>query len=373
MKILIIGSDGYIGWPLGFHLEAAGHDVYRMDNLIKRQHEKLLGVRPLLPVNLVDREVPYSQASATNCDYLLKMFDVWEIDVVVHLGEMPSAPLSQIDFSWAKWTQENNILGTLALIWAAIGADKTPHIVKLGTMGEYGTPNIPIEEGWLNVCHKGYNDRVLFPKKPGSFYHASKVADSTNLEFACRAYGLRVTDLNQGVVWGTSTPQCPFDSPRRTSFHYDEVFGTVINRFTAQAAAGVPMTVYGSGLQTRGFIHLVDSLRCIQIACENPPAEGEFRVFNQLTELLSVGQIAEVIHSATGALYEKIEDPRVEDQRHLYKVAYEGLQLLGLDRPQLFGEGHAQNIVAKLVQLADLKSHHAALAAPPKVTWRKGK
>lgn len=370
-RILIIGSDGYIGWPLSCYLESRGANVYRMDNLIKRQHERLLGVRPILPCNLEDRMVPYAQVSATNYDSLLNILNVWEIDVVVHLGEMPSAPLSQIDHSWAKWTQENNVLGTLALIWAAIGADKMPHIVKLGTMGEYGTPNIPIEEGWLDVKHKGYSDRLLFPKKPGSFYHCSKVHDSTNLEFACRVYGLRVTDLNQGVVWGTSTPQCPFDSPQRTSFHYDEIFGTVINRFAAQAAAGVPLTIYGSGLQKRGFIHLLDSLRCIEIACSNSPEEGEFRVFNQLTELLSIGQIAQTFHEATGAKYELIEDPRVEDQKHLYLVNFEGLRILGMRDPHLFTQGDAQNIVGRLCELVNMDEHREAIAAAPKVKWRK--
>lgn len=371
MKIMILGSDGYIGWPLSRYLEDRGHDVYRVDNLCKRQHERLLGVKPLLPAELADRAVPYAQVSASNYEWLVTMLGTWEVDVVVHLGQMPSAPLSMVDHGWASMTQKENVLGTLALAWAVATAEKRPHIVKLGTMGEYGTPNIPIEEGWLDVTHRGHTDRVLFPKKPGSFYHCSKVHDSTNLEFACRAWGLRVTDLNQGVVWGTSTPQCPLDSPQRTSFHYDEIFGTVINRFAAQAAADLPMTIYGSGLQKRGFIHLMDSLRCIELACLNPPEEGEFRVFNQLTQLLSVGQIAQIFADATGARHEKLEDPRVEDQRHLYEVAYSGLPELGLRDVQLFNTHHAQNIVGKLCQLADIDAHREAIAREPWVKWRR--
>lgn len=208
MRVLVIGADGYIGWPLCRYLEARGYTVFSMDSYIKRTQERRLGITPLLPLS--DRLQCGTWEETTLDEFALyEIVDKAEPDAVVHLGEQPSAPLSMLSRGWAYATQENNVLGTLNLIFAAAHAAKRPHIIKLGTMGEYGTPNIPIEEGWLDLTHKGHTDRVLFPKKPGSWYHASKVHDSANLEYACRVWGLQVTDLNQGVVWGLETDECP--------------------------------------------------------------------------------------------------------------------------------------------------------------------
>ena len=216
-------------------------------------------------------------------------------DTIVHFGEQRAAPYSMIDQAHCVYTQTNNIVGNLNVMYAIADIDRDIHLVKLGTMGEYGTPNIDIEEGWLEVEHNGRRDRVLYPKRPGSFYHLSKVHDSHNIEFGCRIWGLRATDLNQGVVYGADTEQTKLDPRLATRFDYDGVFGTVLNRMVIQAVLGHPLTVYGNGSQTRGLINIVDTVECIRLASENPADRGEFRVFNQFTEHLSVRQIAETI------------------------------------------------------------------------------
>src|SRR5207302_9459050 len=188
----------------------------------------------------------------------------------------------------AVQTQRNNVLGTLNVLHALTKYVPEAQLVKLGTMGEYGTPNIDIEEGWLDVELNGRSDRLPFPKMPGSFYHLSKVHDSHNIHFACRVWGLAATDLNQGVVYGIATDETELHPELRTSFHYDAVFGTALNRFCAQAVAGVPLTVYGAGGQKRGFLNIRDTLECVRLAAENPAERGEVRVFNQFTEVFSV-------------------------------------------------------------------------------------
>ena len=209
-------------------------------------------------------------------------------DAIVHFAEQRAAPYSMVDRKHAVYTQVNNVVGNLNVLYAIAEINPDIHLVKLGTMGEYGTPNIDIEEGWLDVEHKGRRDRVLFPKRPGSFYHLSKVHDSHNIEFACRIWGIRATDLNQGVVYGQQTPETALDDRLATRFDYDAVFGTVLNRFVIQSVLGQPLTIYGNGTQTRGIIEIRDTVRCIQLACENPADKGEFRVFNQITEFMSL-------------------------------------------------------------------------------------
>ena len=372
-RVLILGAAGYIGWPLSLYLKRRGHEVFTLDNGNKAFWRDDLGIAPLAFRTSTNPLSNNSSQDVTDKG-IYYVFDRYAPEAVVHLAEQPSAPLSMLNYHWTHETVANNVMGTLSVMHAtAHYAARTgimPHIVKLGTMGEYGTPNIPIEEGWLDVTHKGHTDRVLFPKKPGSFYHASKVADSTNLEFGCRAWGLRVTDLNQGVVWGMETEDTPWDSDAlRTEFHYDEIFGTVINRFAAQAAAYHPLTIYGSGLQIRGFIHLQDSLRCIELAINNPAAEGEFRVFNQLSELLSIGGIAQIFTDGMGTEMRHIPDPRVEDQRHLYEVAYSALPELGFTNPRLFTEDEAVDMVMTIGETPGLEDHYEAITTPPVVLW----
>lgn len=335
MKVLILGADGYLGWPTALHLWKAKHHVLTVDNYSKRMLEMQEGVSPLVPVPLLtersdDAGIPCEILDiATQRQGLYNLIEHYEPDAIVHYAEQPSAPYSMKSAKACIDTQTNNVVGTLNVIMAVLHHKEVnehydPHIIKLGTMGEYGTPNIDIEEGWLDVSHNGREDRVLYPKKPGSWYHLSKVHDSHNLEFAARIYGLRITDLNQGIVYGYRT------SDTITSFHYDATFGTVINRFITQAAVGEPLTVYGEGGQTRGYLNIKDTVECIRLAVENPPDEGEFRIFNQFTEQWSVRELARKVSGVTGATIRYIENPRVEEEDHYYNAKHTGLEKLGL-------------------------------------------
>jgi UDP-sulfoquinovose synthase len=268
------------------------------------------------------------------------MVSDFEPDTIVHFGEQRAAPYSMIDQAHAVYTQTNNVVGNLNVMYAIADIDRDIHLVKLGTMGEYGQPNIDIEEGWLEVEHKGRTDRMIYPKRPGSFYHCSKVHDSVNLEFGCRIWGMRVTDLNQGVVYGAETEQTKLDPRLATRFDYDAVFGTVLNRFIIQAVLGHPLSVYGNGSQTRGLINIVDTVECIRIASENPADRGEFRVFNQMTETKSINELAETVASeypnwsganGQGVRIDHVDNPRVEIYDHYYKVVHTALESLGLE------------------------------------------
>jgi UDP-sulfoquinovose synthase len=273
-----------------------------------------------------------------------------------------------IDQEHAVYTQTNNVVGTLNVMYAIADLDRDIHLVKLGTMGEYGTPNIDIEEGWLEVEHNGRRDRVLYPKRPGSFYHLSKVHDSHNIEFACRIWGIRATDLNQGVVYGADTPQTKLDPRLATRFDYDGVFGTVLNRMVIQAVLGHPLTVYGNGSQTRGLINLVDTVECIRIAAENPAARGEFRVFNQMTEQMSVRQIAETIAAEYPgeATIEHLENPRLEAENHYYNAKHSALGQLGL-KPTLL----SMALLDHMFDVVERHNHRVDPAAiTPTVDWR---
>lgn len=341
MRVMILGGDGQIGWALALHLSAAEHNVAIVDSGVRRDIDRSLGIDSLVPIsNLYKRIIAWREIGGP----WLKRYDVdllsysdlryaladFRPDTVVHLAEQRSAPYSMKGQQEAAYTQRNNVIGTLNLIYAVAEINPTIHIVKLGTMGEYGTPNIDIEEGWLDIEHNGRRDRVLYPKKAGSWYHLSKVHDSNNLEFACRAWGLRVTDLNQGVVYGHWTEQTAIAAPLATRMDYDGIFGTVLNRFVAQAALGHPLTVYGDGTQKRGFIGLRDVMQCIELAIQNPPLAGEFMVFNQMTETFSVVELAQKVQKLTGAQIRHLPNPRVEDAEHYYNVKHVSLSELGL-------------------------------------------
>jgi UDP-sulfoquinovose synthase len=274
-----------------------------------------------------------------------------------------------IDRAHAVYTQQNNVVGNLNLLFAIAETNPDIHLVKLGTMGEYGTPNIDIEEGWLDVEHKGRRDRVMYPKRPGSFYHLSKVHDSHNIEFACRVWNLRATDLNQGVVYGQQTPETVRDERLATRFDYDAVFGTVLNRFVIQAVIGHPLTVYGTGGQTRGTIDIRDTVRCVQLACENPADRGEFRVFNQITEWMSVKDIAETIRAASpeDVTIEYLDNPRVELPEHYFNVTHTKLLELGL-QPHLLSD----TLIESLFEVTKRYAHRVRPEALlPTVNWRK--
>lgn len=347
MRILVLGGDGYLGWPTAMYFSARGHDVAIIDNMIKRYWEAEVGVEPLIPIRSLKQRVAQWRALtghsievtvadiANNNRQVYNVLERFKPDAIVHYAEQPSAPFSMMDRQKCVDTQTNNIAGTINLMFGLRHSCPDAHIVKLGTMGEYGTPNIDIEEGWIEIEHKGRRDRMLYPKKPGSFYHLSKVADSHNLEFGCRAWGMRVTDLNQGVVYGIETDEINLDKDLATSFHYDAIFGTVLNRFITQAVAGSPLSVYGRGGQTRGFLNIRDTLRCVELAVLNPADAGEFRVFNQFTEQFSVSQLADAVNRVGSSLgfktkIEHVPNPRVEAEEHYYNAQHSRLVDLGL-------------------------------------------
>jgi UDP-sulfoquinovose synthase len=280
--------------------------------------------------------IGHTVGDLTDWDVVEAVFRDVRPDAVVHYGEMPSAPYSMKDREHAVFTQTNNVVGTLNVLFAMELFAPGSHLVKLGTMGEYGTPDIDIEEGFIEIHHKGRSDVLPFPKMPGSFYHLSKVHDSHNIHFACRVWGLRSTDLNQGVVYGIETEETALDPRLATRFDYDDVFGTALNRFCVQAVIGHPLTVYGLGGQTRGYLNIVDTIRCVELAVLNPPEPGEYRVFNQFTEEFSIVELAEIVRRA-GADHglhvrvEAIDNPRVEMERHYYNPVHTKLLDLGLE------------------------------------------
>lgn len=379
MRILVLGADGYLGWPTALHLSEAGHEVGVLDNFARRGYDHELGVDTLVPIcSLVERIRAWQEVSGkvltpyigdlTDAAFTTDAVRDFRPDAIVHFAEQRAAPYSMIDRAHAVYTQSNNVVGTLNLLYAIAEVDPAIHLVKLGTMGEYGTPNIDIEEGWLEITHNGRTDRMLYPKKPGSFYHLSKVHDSHNIEFACRIWGLRATDLNQGIVYGQQTEQTVRDARLATRFDYDAVFGTVLNRFVIQAVLGTPLTVYGDGSQTRGMIEIRDTVECIRLACENPAAAGEFRVFNQMTESFRIEQLAKtVVEAFPGqAEVEFLDNPRVEQQEHYYNVVHSALPNLGL-KPHLL----SNTLIESLFPIVDANRDRVELDAMlPGVRWR---
>src|SRR5579884_2356826 len=386
MQILVLGGDGYLGWPTALHLSALGHEVAVNDNFARRRYDEEMGVESLVPIySLEERVAAWAELTGKSivtyvgdlmdAPFVHQMVRDFQPETIVHFGEQRAAPYSMIDQAHAVYTQTNNVVGTLNVMYAIGDIDRDIHLVKLGTMGEYGTPNIDIEEGWLDLEHNGRRDRVLYPKRPGSFYHLSKVHDSHNIEFGCRIWGLRATDLNQGVVYGADTAQTRLDPRLATRFDYDGVFGTVLNRMVIQAVLGHPLTVYGNGSQTRGLINIVDTVECIRLAAENPADPGEFRVFNQMTEALSIRQIAETVASeypnwpsARGEVKIKhVENPRVELEDHYYKVTHTALVELGL-KPTLL----STTLIDHLFDVVERHKDRVDLAAiMPTVKWRE--
>ena len=379
MRILVLGGDGYLGWPTALHLSDRGHDVAVLDNFARRSYDEELGLQSLVPIESLHQRVRAWQEVSGRClelfvgdlldaEFLLDAVRRFRPAAIVHYAEQRSAPYSMIDRKHAVYTQHNNVIGTLNLMFAIAEVDPDIHLVKLGTMGEYGTPNIDIEEGWLTVEHNGRTDRMLYPKKAGSFYHLTKVHDSHNIEFGCRTWGLRATDLNQGVVYGQQTDQTVRDQRLATRFDYDAVFGTVLNRFVIQAVLGHPLTIYGSGGQTRGLIDIRDTIECIRLACENPAAPGEFRVFNQITETMSVADIAKTVAATFpgNVEVEYLDNPRVELDEHYYNVVHTGLVGLGL-QPHLLSDTLIDSlfaVAARHIDRADLSLMR------PTINWR---
>jgi UDP-sulfoquinovose synthase len=353
MRVLILGGDGYLGWPTAMRFSGQGHEVGVVDSFARRRWVEEAGSHSLTPItSLEERLQAWSEVSGKDIEpfvgdisegtFITDVIREFEPEAIVHYGEQPSAPWSMRSVDNAVVTQANNVIGSLKLLWAMRDYAPDAHLIKLGTMGEYGTPNIDIEEGFIEIEHKGRKDTLPFPKLPGSLYHLSKVHDSHNIHFACRIWGLKATDLNQGVVYGIETPETKLDERLITRFDYDELFGTALNRFAVQAVIGHPLTVYGKGGQTRGFLNIVDTLQCVMLTAENPPAPGEYRVFNQFTEVFNVADLAEKVRHAGGEVgidvqVDHVVNPRLELEEHYYNPTHTKLLELGLE-PTLLSE-----------------------------------
>jgi UDP-sulfoquinovose synthase len=382
VKVLVVGGDGYCGWATALYLSERGYDVAIVDSLIRRHWDQQLGVDTLTPIapilrradrwrELTGKKIDVFIGDICDYPFVQSFMRRFEPEAILHFGEQRSAPFSMIDREHAVMTQVNNVAGNLNLLWAIKEFNPAIHLVKLGTMGEYGQPNIDIEEGYITIQHNGREDRLPYPMQPGSFYHLSKVHDSHNIRFACKIWGLRATDLNQGVVYGILTDQTGMDDMLINRLDYDEVFGTALNRFCIQAAIGHPLTVYGSGGQTRGFLDIRDTIRCMEIAVANPAASGEFRVFNQFTEQFSVLDLANMVKQAgddAGLNVElrHIENPRVEKEAHYYNAKNTQLRDLGLV-PHCLSE----SLLTSLLQFAiRYKERVDPTQIMPTVTWK---
>lgn len=382
-KIVILGGDGYLGWPTAMYFSNRGHDVLIIDNMVKKHWESQIGVSPLFNIETLQNRVNIWK-ELTGKIIKFKIFDIsnnhkqlyavlkeFNPDTVIHYAEQPSAPFSMMSREACYETQRNNVMGTLNLMFAIQSINPNIHIIKLGTMGEYGTPNIDIEEGWIEIEYNGRKDKMLYPKKPQSFYHLSKVHDSANLEFTCRIWGQRVTDLNQGVVYGVKTEETALHEKLNTSFHYDSCFGTVINRFITQVVANKDITIYGNGTQTRGYLNILDTLRCVEIALENPADKGEFRVFNQFTEYFSINDIAKKILDVAklkgfNPKIKNLKNPRIEQENHYYNPKNSALIQLGLKPKYL-----TNKVIEEMIDL--VKKYNNKIntdSLMPNISWK---
>lgn len=382
MRVLVIGGDGYCGWATALHLSNRGHDIAILDSLVRRHWDAELCIETLTPIapiqyrlqrwrDLTGKTIDLFIGDICNYEFLKSSMLAFQPDAVVHFGEQRSAPFSMIDREHAVLTQTNNVVGNLNLLYVIHEYFPDCHLVKLGTMGEYGTPNIDIEEGYITIEHNGRKDTLPYPKQPGSFYHLSKVHDSHNIQFACRIWGLRATDLNQGIVYGVLTEETGMDELLINRLDYDGVFGTALNRFCIQAAVGHPLTVYGAGGQTRGLLDIRDTVRCIELALLTPAAAGEFRVFNQFTELFSVADLADKVKEAGQALGLKVEvtnleNPRVEKEEHYFNAKNTKLLDLGL-QPHYLSDSLLDSLLNFAIKYKQRVDHNHIL---PKVKWR---
>ncbi len=346
MRILILGGDGYLGWPTAMHLTSREHEVAVVDNYLRRRLCREENVESLFEVpNLEERagiwesvsgyKLPVFIGDLTEWEFVREVFQAFTPEAIVHYAEQPAAPYSMLNRKAAMLTLQNNLSATANVIFAVRQFCPEAHIVKLGTMGEYGTPNIDIEEGWLDLEHKGRRDTFLYPRQGGSLYHTTKIMDTDLLWFYVRVWGIRVTDLMQGPVYGIFTSENADNGNLLPFFNYDELFGTVLNRFVVQAVAGHPLTVFGKGGQTRGYLNIKDTLNCVRLSLENPPGPGELRIFNQFVETFTVNELAEKVQRSGKQLgldvaITKMENPRKEAEEHYYNPKSTGLYELGL-------------------------------------------
>ncbi|MBC8308191.1 MAG: NAD-dependent epimerase/dehydratase family protein [Pelagibacterales bacterium] len=349
MKVMILGADGYLGWPTSVDLSMRNHELLLVDNYTKRELIKKYNKSPLVEqetienkINLLKAKNKYISFKNIDCaDFkkFSKLFKDFKPDAVIHYAELPSAPYSMFGHQEGWKTLQNNLQSTFNLIWCIKTFKRDCHVIKLGTMGEYGTPNIDIEEGWLNVTHKSRKQKFIYPRQASSLYHTSKIMDTDLLWFYVRMYNLRVTDLMQGPVYGIKHKNNIKDEKLFPIFTYDDIFGTVLNRFVVQAIANMPLTVYGSGNQIRGYINLIDTIKCINIALKNPAKSGNLEIYNQFTEQFSINELALKVKQALKKIdinvkIKKIKNPRIESEKHYYKAQNKKMKKLGL-KPSL--------------------------------------
>lgn len=359
--ILILGGDGYLGWPTAMYFSNHGYQVTVVDNYFRRKACDDLNSTILFPIpNLFERARIWNEKTGYKINVIIgdlsdpeftrslldpsqNSSDWIQPETVIHYAEQPSAPYSLINYQYADITLINNLRVTNNILWAIRDYARDVHLIKLGTMGEYGTPNIDIEEGWIDIKHKGRSDKFLYPRQAGSLYHTTKIMDTDLLWFAVRMWNLKVTDLMQGPVYGVETEESKIDDRLRTIFNYDEIFGTIINRFVVQSVVDYPLTVYGKGGQTRGYINIKDTLQCVHKSEITPASSGELRIFNQITETFSVNQLANMIQEVGvqrghDVQIKHIENPRKEMENHYYNPSYQGLSEIGV-KPTLLSGG----------------------------------
>ncbi|RCW63727.1 NAD-dependent epimerase/dehydratase family protein [Saliterribacillus persicus] len=382
MRVIVAGGDGFCGWPTALHLSNQGHEVAILDNLSRRKIDDELNSNSVLPIasiedrvdkwkEITNKEIHIYKGDLNHYDFLSMVMKQFQPEALVHFAEQRSAPYSMIDREHAVYTQSNNVIGTLNVLYAIKEFAPECHLIKLGTMGEYGTPNIDIEEGYIEVEHNGRKDIMPYPKQPGSFYHLSKVHDSHNIMFACKAWGIKATDLNQGVVYGLQTEETLKDPVLSNRLDYDGVYGTALNRFIIQAAINHDITVYGSGKQTRAFLNIKDTVRCVEIAMNNPADTGEFRVFNQFTEYFTVQELAEKVQKVANSKeinvdIKHLDNPRVEAEAHYYHAVNTKLKTLGLEPYLLTDEVIVEILESALAYPNRIKKENVL----PTISWR---
>jgi UDP-sulfoquinovose synthase len=380
--ILILGGDGYLGWPTAMSFSNQSYDVTVVDNYFRRNACTELDVGMLYPVptlvqraklwhELTGREIKVVIGDLTDPTLMRSLFTgsveyTWCLnkrftgipETVVHYAEQPSAPYSLIDYKYANITIQNNLLVTNNLMFAVRDYSRSTHIIKLGTMGEYGTPNIDIEEGWIEIEHKSRKARFLFPRQAGSIYHTTKVMDTDLLWLGVRMWDLRVTDLMQGPVYGIDTQESQIDERLRPIFNYDEIFGTALNRFVVQAVADYPLTVYGKGGQTRGYLNIKDTMQCVSMSEKTPATQGELRIFNQFMELFSANDLAERVERVGKSLgynvkIDHLDNPRKEAEEHYYNPTHQGLIQIGVEPHYL-----TDDMLAGVFQVVERYKHN---------------
>lgn len=381
-SILILGGDGYLGWPTAMHLSSIGYDVKIIDNYYRRKISKATNSEALIEgpnlhirtkrfYEITNKKITFEIGDCSDYEFINNSIKNFHPGTIIHFAEQPSAPYSMIGFREAKETLQNNVFSTFNLIWSIIENKLETHIIKLGTMGEYGTPNIDIEEGWIDINHNGRSHKFLYPRQASSLYHTTKVLDTDLLWFYVRVYGLRVTDLMQGPVYGIFTKESVLDDMFLPNFHYDDIFGTVLNRFIVQAVKGIPLTVYGKGGQTRGYLNLIDTLSCIELAVKNQPSSGEMNIFNQFTETFSVNELAYKVKEASESIgincdIQNVDNPRKEMEDHYYNPKHTNLLNLGL-KPTILSNDVLVNMIKKVSKFKKDIDKDIAL---PRISWK---